>query len=71
MSDGLLGISAVPPAGIPPWQALRAAFRYSLVIPVWTSPAGDLAERRLLAELTPTELMAEIVAMDGALDVVR
>jgi hypothetical protein len=71
MSDGLLAIPPILPAGISTFQAIRASFHESLVIQVRTEPAEDLAVRRLLGELTPTELMAEIVAMDGGLDVVR
>ncbi len=71
MSEGLLAIPPILPAGISPFQALHGAFHDSLVIPVRTEPVADLAVRRLLSELTPTELMSEIVSMDGGLDVMR
>ncbi len=71
MSDGLHAIQATHSLVILPLNAHEAAPRYSLVIPAPSDPAAGLAQRKLLGLLTPTELMAEIVAIDGALDVVR
>jgi hypothetical protein len=70
MSGGLSAISVAPPPGVIPSPAPDAAARYSLVVPAMADQAPDLAQRRLLGILTPTELMAEIVAIDGGLDVV-
>ena len=71
MPDGLLAVYSLPRGGIAPIQLPPWPFRYSLVIPVRTEPAEDLAERQLLGDLTPSELIIEIVETDGALDVVR
>jgi hypothetical protein len=71
MSDGLQAIPATRSLVILPLNAHEAAPRYSLVIPAPSDQAAGLARRKLLGLLTPTELMAEIVAIDGALDVVR
>jgi hypothetical protein len=71
MPGGLSAILAAPPPGVIPSQAPDAAARYSLVVPAMAVQAPDAAQRQLLGILTPTELMAEIVALDGGLDVVR
>jgi hypothetical protein len=71
MSGGLSAIPFAPPPGMIPSHAADAVVRYSLAIAATSEQAPDLAQRRLLGILTPTELMAEIVAMDGGLDVVR
>jgi hypothetical protein len=71
MSDGLHAIPATRSLVIQPLHVHEPAPRYSLVIPAPSDQAAALAQRKLLGLLTPTELMAEIVAIDGALDVVR
>jgi hypothetical protein len=71
MSDGLHAIQATHSLVIQPLHANETASRYSLVIPAPSDQAAGLAQRKLLGLLAPTELMAEIVAIDGALDVVR
>jgi hypothetical protein len=71
MSDGLHAIQPTHSLVIQPLRAQESAPRYSLVIPSPSDQAAGLARRELLGLLTPTELMEEIVAIDGALDVVR
>jgi hypothetical protein len=71
MSDGLHAIPATHSLVIQSLHAQESAARYSLVIPAPSDQAAGLARRKLLGLLTPTELMEEIVAIDGALDVVR
>ena len=71
MSAGLFAIPRLPPTGVIPSRAPDAVARFSLVLPATTEPAPNIAHRRLLGILKATELMAEIIAMDGGLDVVR
>ena len=71
MSDGLHAIQATHSLVIQSLHAQESAPRYALVIPAPSDQAAGLTRRQLLGLLTPTELMEEIVAIDGALDVVR
>jgi len=71
MSEGLHAIQATYSFVIQPLPPHESALRDSFVITAPSDQAAGLARRKLLGLLTPTELMAEIVAIDGALDVVR